>query len=497
MKNASEILKLCEEDVRSGHAERVAVRLSQLSLNQIPREVRWPLANVCRRASLLTLGLKILSPVVRGDQPATAREKAEYAVLLQRSGSVKEALGLLKEVDAAQAPDASLFTAFCHFNRWDYALAVPVLRQYLSRALSPYQDLVGRVNLAAALLVTRETEEAETLLLRSLSDAKSIGATRLEGNLRELFAQLLLIKKDFASAEEQLETASQLFGNEQTLDQLFVQKWRAILESHRTGHATSLERFRENAVRFGDQESVREADLYLVKVKFETERFHHLYFGSPLAGYRARIGRELALAPLPPSYRFGDSTANHALDLSTGDLTFGPGTKEQLKNGKKIHQVLEVLLRDFYRPLSIGALFAELFPDEYFDIYSSPGRVHQILRRARAWLKSSAIPVEILEKNGCYRIHVTGSFAFIVPLEKNGVDLHAASLAKLLQLGHLSFQASDVRESLNMSATSFRRFADWAMEQGYLVRIGQSRQTRYQICAPDSSVSRSAQLRAS
>jgi tetratricopeptide (TPR) repeat protein len=492
MKTPLELIQICEEEVRAGRADRVAYHLSRLNLAKLPREVRRPLANLCRRAGLLNLGLKILSPVVRTELIAADAEKAEYAVLLQRSGSVSEALGLLKKVNPIAVPEALLFRAFCHFNRWEYAQAIPILQAYLSSALSPYQSLIGRVNLAAAQLVVGQDHEAESLLAQNLEDVRRLAAMRLEGNCRELLAQLFLRRNQTGPASLELERASQLFGSEKTLDQLFVKKWKAVLESRCDGTVDPLLQFRAQAVEFGDAESVREADLYLVQARYEDDRYQHLYFGSPLAGYRERLAREIPTAPRALTYLFGSRDPSVVLDLQTGQ-----SSDTGLNPGKKLHQVLAVLLRDFYRPPSLGALFAEIFPNEFFDIYSSPSRIHQLLRRTRRWIKESGFPLEIIEEAGGYRVSVTGDFAIRIADRSLAVDANTVALAKLGRFQGSSFRAADARLILGMSATSFRRFTHWALENGHLRRIGESRATTYELCAPNLSVSESAIPRAS
>jgi hypothetical protein len=152
-----------------------------------------------------------------------------------------------------------------------------------------------------------------------------------------------------------------------------------------------------------------------------------------------------------------------------------------LNPGKKIHQLVEVLLRDFYSPLKLGGLFRELFPGEYFDPDSSPGRVHQLIWRARRWLESSDIPVEISENEGEYRLKINGQFSFRVPYERAGIDSIQVLYGRLKnEIGtDRSFAASDACRALGLSRSGFKAFAARAVARGLLSRVGTHSRTRY------------------
>jgi hypothetical protein len=160
------------------------------------------------------------------------------------------------------------------------------------------------------------------------------------------------------------------------------------------------------------------------------------------------------------------------MNLLTGEVS----GRVSLKEGKRTHQVFAALLEDFYRSQTLNALFASLFPTEYFDPFSSPDRVYQAIRRSRAWIKESGLPIEIRESEGRYSLHVDKGFAFVVPLAQARVDKQSALWQKLMDHfpGSVEFRSSDAQSVLSLSATSFRRFANWAIETGRLERIGAS-----------------------
>ena len=278
----------CEADVRGGHAQLAARRIGEVSLSRLPRELRLPLANVCRRAQLISLGLKILAPAIhpesRLEAPASSGENAEYAVLLTRLGAIEEALSYLDRASEAEVREVRLYKAFCRFNQWDYALALPDLQTYLTADLEPYPRLIGRVNLAACLVALRHFDEAEALLTENIRLAKTGGFARLRGNCHELRAQVHLLTGDPAKAKRDLDRAAGLLGSEATFDELFVRKWRAVIESQESRSIEPLEKFKAEALARNDSESLREADSFALKITFDERRFEHLLFGTPFRG---------------------------------------------------------------------------------------------------------------------------------------------------------------------------------------------------------------------
>ena len=483
MKSLTDLLQECEADLRAGQGQQVAKRLAKLNSAKVPREYRLRLANICRRAGLIAVGLRLLSPVIhsetdRNNSDATSEELAEYAVLLQRSGALEEALSTLGRVDTDAVPAALLYRAFCRFNRWQYEEAIPDLKDYLKNPPSDYMKIVGQVNLAAALLATDRIDEAQRTLAQVIESARAQGFSRLVGNSLEMRAQVHITKNDFAQAKSDLDEAMSLFGPEQTLDHLFVRKWKAVLASIESSSPLPLMEFRQAAQAQRDWESVREADLFALKIQFDKDKLDHLYFGTPFGSYRERVRRKLGTAPEETSYIFG-KPGSPTLDLLTGEIEGFP----HLTAGGKVHQCLEILTRDFYRPISLGGLFAELFPWEYFEIDSSPNRVHQIIRRTRRWLEDARLPMEVIEDASHYSVRITGDFALLVPLERGSVEWHELQLQKLRSTTSAldAFSASEARTKLGLSVASFKRLASWALEHGKFEKLGAGCATLYRL----------------
>jgi tetratricopeptide (TPR) repeat protein len=475
----------CDRQLKSGNINHVQSKIQQMQFSQIPRDFRQNFAKICRRAALISDGLRVLHPIIRqeklSDVPATEGEICEYAVLLLRNGSIPEALTLLEQLDPIKTPDALLNFGYAYIAQWEYAKAADYFQQFLISGLDPYQKLIARVNLASCYVVLGKLDEALILIEETLELAQKAQSPRLTGNCYELLGQVFFWKNDFAKSRECLKQALQILGNANSYDELLIRKTESIMQALETQSAGPLIRFQKEALERKHWESVRESDLFQLKVKFEQKALDHLMFGTPHPRYRERI-ESLVGAPPSSTYMLG-SSKKLLLDLNNGTWR----GKSQIKAGQKIHQVLSVLTRDFYAPRTLGSVFSELYPDEYFNVQSSPFRIHQLIMRTRRWLEENKIPALIKSEDGTFKFSIKGEFGLIVPYGSDSVD---SVSVRLKQLQHLFpneklFSASEAAKLLKMNLRAFQRLADVALKDNELERIGVSRSTRYFI--PDIS----------
>ena len=125
-----------EELVVSGRGLEAREIAQQYEIKKIPRAYKYQIANRVRRSGLTELALRILNPVVRGEQiefdPPNDDEKIEYATGLIWIGAPREALKLIGEVNSETHPRALIVTAFAHFSTWGYAKAIPFLENAIA-----------------------------------------------------------------------------------------------------------------------------------------------------------------------------------------------------------------------------------------------------------------------------------------------------------------------------------------------------------------------------
>lgn len=486
MENYEALIQACESDIRLGRAQYAVRRLNTVNAYKVPRQWRLPIANLCRRTGQVALGLKLLSPAVyaeynRKADPPSARELAEYSVLLLRSGSVAEALRTLDRVDHRQVPEAFLYRAFAHFARWDYPDAIPNLESYLQSKLSPYAELVGRVNLAAALVATTRYKQALEVLNQNIDLARSSGAARLLGNCLELRAQIRIDWDDYGQAKSDLNEAAAHFEGDPSASRAFVSKWLAVIDGLETHSIERLLAFRSESLNRKDWENVRESDLFISKIAFESQRFEHLYFGTSFPFYRSMIERYVGREVRSGEFIFGDPLGPR-MDLSSGRIQ---GTDSEIP-GKNMHRLIAGLMRDFYRPRSLGGIFSEVFPGEHFNIFHTPDRIHQLMRRTRIWLRDQKIPVKIVEDRGTYRLAISGSFAFRIPMEVRAKDTDELQFERVRRAfaAKSRFSAREAREKLGLPKSTFNRLVRWALEHGRIRVSGASTATQYELLGP-------------
>lgn len=480
-RNYDELISECDQLIKAGKISNVTNHILRLNLSQVPRSSRQGLAKICRRINLIGPGLRLLQSVINHEkqstEPPTDGELCEYAVLLSRNGSIREAQELLEDVDSLNAPEASLYLAYCHISNWDYAKAIPLIERFLKSPSDDYTKLVARVNLVPAYLATSQLDFSEKLLNETIAIAKAMGAHRLLGNCYELEGRHHLYRGDFTKSRAALNQALEIFGSLQIYDRLFINKWQAVMTALETGKTEALAEFRKEAVLHKDWESLREADLFTLKVKKDQKLLDHLIFGTPMHAYRERILSEAGGKP-NQTYLMGDASATW-LDLKMGRIR----GVDDFNPGKKIHQVIAALVKDFYVPRNIGTLFSDLYPDDYFDINSSPRRVRQLIARTRKWLKANNLLAEITQQSGQFRFDIHGSFGVLLTLETTAIDSPSTYFEELkakFPPGSL-FTAQSACAALNWPRSSFLRIIEQAAKKGLVVKSGQGRATRYEI----------------
>jgi len=472
----------CEFFIREGKLLSTRHLIKQINQNQIPRQFRFKLARICRRVGAISEGLRILKKIIfnqiPGESTATPYEECEYAVLLSRNGSVDEAIFILRKLVDQKIPDVHLYLGFCLISKWNYSDAATELRKYLEQSQDPYLKVVAHVNLASSLVSSRQYYEALDLLNFLIKTEEQGGNKRLLGNCYELRAQTYFHVNSIQNAENDLAEALSIFKSSNSYDELLVQKWYAIIKSHKEKSVDSLLNFKETAFLKSHWETVREMDLYILKHQFNQIKFDYLYYGTPYESFRNRMKEEIQQTQ-SESYYFGDHNGI-VLSLSTGEYKINSKINQVTP---KIQSLINALIEDFYAPITLGSLFSKIYNGEHFDIESSPLKIRQIMSRLRKWFHKNKIDASIQQKKMLYKIHINSGIGFNIIQSKSKTDDFNRSFERIKNyyINKNEFTIGDVVSDLGISRSDFHRIMKWATQRNLLIRIGVGKQTRYRI----------------
>ncbi len=476
--------------IRRGQGKRARSILKKLTEGKVPREDRAELAWLAWRCDVPLLGAKLLAPIVRPSPKKpyvpTDLEKAEYAACLSVLGAREEALRILDSVSPSRCPRSLLYRSFALVSRWDYDQAVPVLRQYLkSPRLTPYQGLVGRINLAAALVWNHDYTAAGALLRRLVPETAASEASFAHGISLELEAICLVDQKRHKEAEACLSRAEKALSKTDTDWSYFVRKWRAvngILKSPDDKAACAgLKAVAAEARGRKDWESVRLCDYYAAKSRKDAELAVHVYFGTPFVAFRERLRSEFAGLSIPERYGWslGPTEGGAVLEILSGGK---PPKGEPLVVGQLLHRLLQVLARDFYRSQPVAAVHAALYPDEFFHPESSPARVHEAVKRLRQWLTAAKTGISVEEERGEYRLSAKAPVRLELTGSTEIADRKSPFLARLKQKWPKeAFSVTEACDHLELQRRTLQRLLEDLHEKGTLLREGKSRATRYRF----------------
>lgn len=481
---------------RKGQGREIPKLYQELNLSKIPRPFKLQLANIARRNGLAHTALKILNPVVRNetlnkDNEATTEEKAEYAVALHYIGANSEAARILDELSTSNHAQVLLYRSFVYFSQWDYKAAIPLLENFIGEVGSdPYQLIIGKVNLAAALIFEKHLTDAQKVLQDLLRSISSSEMTRLYGNCLELSAQSAFELGDYDSALNHLNKAEQLLNRNEGLDRFLVEKWTTLVELHKFGPKKEiLEKvalLKNRALAIHHWETIRDIDFYLSTVNLDHHLFSKVFYGTPYPNYQEKMLSRKPKGWQPKAeFLLGPSSNFTHIELDVELGTYSDG-RPALKPGQTLHRTLALLARDFYHPRPLGTLFSELHPDEYFDPHSSQDRIYQLIKRLRQYLKKEQLPLEVTEVKGCYGLLCNEGLKLKIHQQNTSQEIHPHQiyLKKLaMEFAHTPFTAKQACSILKISRSAFLRFTDDAIPDQDLIREGRGPGTKYRVAS--------------
>lgn len=481
---------------RDGRSSAVLAELQNLRSSKIPREQLADIANLAFRNNQFVLALKFLNPIVRSPvpllKPATVKELIIYGTSLLHLWAVEEAQEIFKKLDSTENPEIWLHRSFALFSQWNYAGAIPLLKKYIrAPKLTDYQRLIGQVNLAASYVADEQFSHAENLLVEILEKAQTNNHHLLYGNSLELRAQLHIHQRNLTAAKADLLKAAEVLTTAPARYLFYVRKAEAVcevLESH--GSPLSLQRLEEirhQAQSLKQSEVFRDCDLFQAIATKDESLIHKIMVGTPHPHYRQRViklfGKKVVI---PSEYRLllghqiGVSQAPaETLDLATGTVANG----ENLINQPILHQILDAMALDFYKPCRMGFLFARIFPGEIFDPYSSPHRILNGVHRLNKWFEKNQTSLRITVLENEFHLQALAPIVLVVRNFRRRMKKTESRLDQLHKaVGVRVFNSARAEEILNCAKPQILSILQSGLKKKKLLKIGQGRSTSYRFC---------------
>ncbi len=458
--NWDEWLLLQDQKIKSAQGKSVKVELLQLNLKSVPREKMAEVADLARRLNLSKLILRLLTQLMHAptlhNNGVSDFEIALYALALARIGAYKESSEYLEKLNNSEKK-ILLVKASAWISQWNYKKAKSIYKTLLNNSeLSPYEDKIVKINLASCLVEQANFESAVTLLQEF--DGLKSSHRLLYGNSLELLAQAYFGLGNMQMAEQIINLSITLLEEADEDYSLFAKKWLSIIQATvNTELPQSWNQVRAQALKSKDYETLRDLDLYQSCLTNDKELFLKVFFGSSFSSYRKRALKKYGHDHEIPKHFFlrvdDHLDFTTTLDLETGQFSNSVSTSGLPQLQLKL---LRELTRDFYRPFSVGELFSALYPDERFDIYSSPHRLFQLVRNLRKFLHQIEGSPRIEMKNGNYRLFL-GTTQIKVSLNyppRNYSDPFEKQLMTYLKHKVLSpFNRTDLQSHLGLSKT--------------------------------------------
>lgn len=471
-----EHLDAIESQIRRGQSHLGRATIQKLARSPIPPSVLERFCSVARRCDNWNLSLKLLKPViypkVKTRERSTVGEKIEYALALQRAGALQESLDLLSHSDLKNEIQAALARAFAELKRWNFAEALIHLNHYLKheKSLSEYQVLVARVNRLACLSHTGDPRffaEYDDLSPRLDQDSFRL----LWANTQEIWAARMLDMGEYRSTSERMRFTLEKLAQQDGPYHLLLKKYERVAQALSAQQTAELFEFRARALKTADWETLRQLDYYATLIAPEGPWALRAYFGTPYESFRSKL---TILRSYPRECVFQVKESSKQTKIF--DPWF-PGEKE----GDLVHRCLIHSFSDWYRPLSLGAIFAALHPDERFDVETSTARVRQLLQRMKIWINVIGAPLRLTQINNLNALRMTPAATIRLRASPLSFEKIPFLFDRFEGLVRESLSAEEWAEKLHLSKRQAVDVLNEGVTAQRIERVGSGRYFQYKL----------------
>ncbi len=482
-----------EDLIREGkiaHARQILKGVKRTDLRKSEFVI---IANFCFRTGLYNLGLRTLKDIVRptnslSNDVARDEEKLEYASLLNEIGARKEALILLDEVDESHQPRVHLIRAFIFFSYWRYEDSIPSLEAYIDSEEDDYRRAVGRLNLCSALIFVSQYQRAASELSDLLQFCTTNKFNNLKTHILRMRSMIFIDQSKYEEARMSLDHCQDLIQGTTRGGSFLVRKWYKLINAYEaSGKERNLlfDELIDESYRLGFWESYRDMSFRKAISVEKEDLFRKVYFGTPYSSYRQVMTKKMNPAwSLPESLLFGSPDGKWLFDTNTNIFR---NSKPVLDDDGIVLKLIKLLNKDQFRPMSLGNIFNELYSGDFYDPNSSPNRVRQSLFRLRESLRAGGVPIEVIQESFRYSLNFLEDISIRAHINESVLNKNELLFKELyVQFGSKTFFRKQIREGLFENRMAFSRWAQWAMGEGLLKKMGQKKASRY-ILSPSKS----------
>ncbi len=492
-----------DDFIKSAQISNATEEFSKINARTLTRAELTPYANLARRLGKSNEAIRVLRQFVRPKakvpMEATSEEKLEYAMALIKLGALNEGIKLVETVDGKQFPDRYLFASFAHISEWQYQEASVLIEKYIEHPeVTEYSVLVAKVNLLSCYIFTGNYDKAETLIQNLLSHTDNDVVTKARRTIFLSAAQLHILRKDFNNAQKNIDAAFALMSTQNSIDSVVLQKWNWILNVNKFGplkkYLDELKTIRANARNFSSPEALRDIDYQQGLYFSDTKILNHVYFGTPFLSFKEKIKKSyqrIHNTPFEPSEEYvwdlsqdiGEKNEVNFLNVQDGANSF---SSHQLRPGSSCQRFLQILARDFYRPLSTYQVHNLLFEESFYNPNSTPKKIHQASYRLNQWLEEANIPATVFMKKSFFYIEQTQKFSLIID-NKPRSDPRVIEFCESLfvEFAENWFSSTDASRKLNLPRRTMTLNLKLAADEGLLIKMGAGPTTRF--CVKPSS----------
>lgn len=491
MTKVLDIYEILETWTRTGKRNLVIETLKKTDFSKYTLEETILIGKIANRNHLYNFSLRLLFKRKQELQQLKIKLPEDlittYATALLGIGATEEAQDLLSTIQ--NHLPALLSYAISFFSSWNYEAAIPLLKKYLKMQKDEYLTLVGRINLIAAIIGIGDYQQGQILLEKLKNDLKdNPKASVLYGNCWEIQSQIDIENKEYHKALASLAQAKLIFKDQLTRYLLYVNKWEAI--SHLA--LSPEDEFAKDRVRhiiheakiLRNWETIRDCEFQFARFTNNVELIQKNLLGTPYSGYHKRLNK-LYQIKLEKTFSFNYSprqyfhTPNSLEKFTTQNPVAFSDSHQACSLGIKI---FNLLLKDFYKPARLGVIHHYLYPNNYFNPYTSAHNIRNQIYRFNKISDAKNIPIKIYVEKGDTFLKTTNLKLIISPLNKQYKNKDQHHLNKLIQFFKgQSFTAKAASHKLNISVRKVNSIIKLGITKNKIKRLAQGRTSSYKL----------------